>query len=275
MATKIVFIHGAFVNAASWEEFIPFFEQRGYEVMAPEWPRKEAGSAEDLGGLGVAEIVDQYHELIHAMPESPVIIGHSFGGLFTEILLDRGFGLAGVALDPAPPKGVLRLAWSELKVASPALAHLSKRDGTVELTPEEFDYGFTNTWPRDEAKKAYERYYVPETGRIFWQDAYANFAMHSPVAVDYGRTGRAPLLMTAGEKDHTLPTAVVRSAHEKYAKRPETRTDFHEFPERSHLLMAGPGWQDVAEYVAAWLEEVLPAEALPNTAAAGREGTRR
>ena len=123
MATKMVFIHGAFLNARSWEDFERFFGDRGYDVMAPEWPRRPVteGREEELRGFGVAEIVDHYHQMIDALPDPPVIVGHSFGGLFTEILLDRGFGLAGVALDPAPPKGVLRIAYSELKVASPAL----------------------------------------------------------------------------------------------------------------------------------------------------------
>lgn len=276
MATKMVLIHGAFVNAASGEDFAHFFEARGYDVLTPEWPRREPGAEEDLGGLGVKEIVDHYADMIHEWPDSPVIVGHSFGGLFTEILLDRGFGLAGVALDPAPPRGVLRLTYSELKVGSPALLHPSKREGTVELTPEQFNYGFTNTWPPAEAKLAYERYYSPETGRIFYEDAYAMFGMHSPVEVDYAKADRAPLLMTAGEDDHTVPASVVRSAFEKYQKHTKARTDFIQFPGRSHLLLAGPGWEEVATYVADWLETVLRPEAVPKPmAVAGREGNAR
>jgi pimeloyl-ACP methyl ester carboxylesterase len=267
MPTKMVLIHGAFVNASSWANFVPFFQDRGYAVVIPEWPCR---APDALPGLGVKEIVDHYHELIHEWPDPPVIVGHSFGGLFAEILLDRGFGLAGVALDPAPPRGVLRLAYSELKVASPALAHPSKRSGVIELTPEQFHYGFTNTFSPAAADEAYRLYNVPETGRIFYQDAFANLEFHSPVEVDYGKSDRAPLLITAGGEDHTVPAAVSRAAYEKYAKHSKARTDFVEFPDMPHLLMAAPGWKQVAEYVAAWLEQVLPPEAVPARATAAR-----
>lgn len=271
MATKMVLIHGAFLNARSWEDFARYFTERGYDVSAPEWPCRPVpeGREEDVAGLGVSEIVDHYHRIVEGLPEQPVIVGHSFGGLFTEILLDRGLGLAGVALDPAPPKGVFRLAYSELKVASAALAHPSKQEGVVHLTPEQFDYGFTNTWPRDEARRAYERYYVPETGRIFYEDAFGNLKVHPPVEVEYEKEDRAPLLITAGEHDHTIPPPIARSAYERYAKRTTARTDFHEFPGVSHLLTAGPGWEKVAEYVASWLERVLPNDAVPKPAEAG------
>ncbi len=257
MATKMVLIHGAFLNSKCWEKFMPYFEKRGYDVSAPEWPRKEAGEegAEELAGLGVAEIVDHYRQIVQDMSEPSVLMGHSFGGLFVELLLNRGLGRAGVALDPAPPKGVLRIAYSELKAASPALLHPSTRRGVVTLTPEEFNYGFTNTFSREEAEKAYERYNVPETGRIIFEGALANFEMHSPVEVDYEKPDRAPLLMTAGEKDHTVPPAVVKSAYEKYRRSP-ARTDFVEFPDMPHLLTVAPGWERVAEYAARWLDEV-------------------
>lgn len=272
MTARMLLIHGAFLNADSWEDFEKFFSDIGFEVMAPEWPRKPVsqGHEGELAGLGVAEIVDHYQRIVEGFEEPPVIVGHSFGGLFAEILLSRGFGVAGVALDPAPPKGVMRIALSEFRVASPALLHLSKRAGVIDLTPGQFDYGFTNTWPDDaEKRSAYERYNVPETGRIFFEGALANFQMDSPVEVDYGKGDRAPLLMTAGEHDHTVPPAVVRSAYEKYRKQSSARTDLVEFAGRSHLLMAGPGWHEVAEYISRWLEQVVPAGAFPEPIGAG------
>jgi pimeloyl-ACP methyl ester carboxylesterase len=260
MPTKMVLIHGAFVDSTSWDTFVPFFEARDYEVIAPEWPRKSTGAHEapgDLAGLGVAEIVDHYQDIVASLPEPPVLVGHSFGGLFVELLLGRGLGLAGVALDPAPPKGVLGIAYSEFKALSPVLLHPSKSHGVVKLTPEQFDYGFTNTFPPDAAARAYTKYAVPETGRIFFQGAFANFELHSPLEVDYAKADRAPLLITAGEKDNIVPPSVAREAYEKYAKSP-ARTDFVEFPGMPHLLMVAPGWERVADYVAAWLEQVLP-----------------
>ena len=179
-------IHGAWLSARSWETFAEYFENRGFAVTAPEWPRKHGDveqlrdEAEELAGLGLNEIVDHYAALIRELDEPPVLVGHSFGGLIVELLLDRGLGRAGVALSPAPPKGILVLPFSSLKAASPALAHPSKRSGVVTLTLEEFTYGFVNTFSEEDAAAAYERYAVPETGRIFYEAGFANFALHPP-----------------------------------------------------------------------------------------------
>jgi len=275
MATKLLFVHGAFLTSLSWENFLPYFESRGYEVMAPEWPRRSPEPEQDrehdyeAAGLGAAEIVDHYAAIVRSLPEPPVLIGHSFGGLFVELLLDRGLGLAGVALDPAPPKGVVRIAASELRVASPALVHPSKRGGVVTLTPEQFNYGFTNTFPPEAARAAYERYAVPESGRIFYEGAFANFSLHSPVALDYRKADRPPLLLTAASEDHTVPRSIVHAAFKHY-QHGSARVDLVEFAGLPHLLMAGgPHWERVASSVAQWVESVLPAAAIPTPVATG------
>src|SRR6476619_6639820 len=152
----LMLIHGAWLSARSWENFADYFGKRGFAVSVPEWPRKHGDVEElrenldELAGLGLTEIVDHYEALIRELDEPPVLVGHSFGGLIVELLLDRGLGRAGVALSPAPPKGILVLPFSSLKAASPALAQPSKRHGIVELSAEEFGYGFVNTFGDDE-----------------------------------------------------------------------------------------------------------------------------
>jgi pimeloyl-ACP methyl ester carboxylesterase len=262
MPDRIVFIHGAWLASNSWERFGEFFSARGYETVAPEWPRKSGdvdalrASAADTAGLGVQEIVDHYAAIIGDLDAPPVVIGHSFGGLITQLLLSRGLGRAGVALDPAAPRGVRRLPLSSLRAAAPAIAHPSKRAGVVDLDFEQFNYAFTNTWEPAAARGAFERYAVPETGRIFFEEGLANFTLHGPTELDYDRDDRAPLLITVGEHDHTVPPAVAKANLHKY-RHSEATTEFVEFPGRSHLLMAGEGWQDVAQYVADWLDRVL------------------
>ena len=156
----LLLIHGAWLSARSWENYADYFGQRGFAVSAPEWPRKQGDveqmreSADESAGLGVQEIVDHYEELIRELEQPPVLIGHSYGGLFVELLLDRGLGRAGVAMSPAPPKGILVLPFSTLRAASPALAHPSKWHGAVTLTPKEFTYGFVNTFSPEEAAAA-------------------------------------------------------------------------------------------------------------------------
>ena len=269
MAEQMILIHGAWLSARSWENYIAFFSARGYDVSAPEWPRKHGDVEElredtsELAGLGVAEIVDYYDELIRAMDAPPVLIGHSFGGLFVQLLLARGLGRAGVALDPASPKGVLRIAPSSLKAAGPAINHPKSRHGVVTLTAEQFNYGFTNTFGAEEAAVAFERYAVPETGRIFFEAGFANFALHSPLTVDYDNDDRAPLLFVAADDDHTIPPETVKSNVKKY-RHSAARTDLLEFSGRSHLHMVQEGWEEIAAAIGSWLTEVgVGAEATP------------
>ena len=260
--TPLMLIHGAWLAANSWNNFADYFEGRGFAVSAPEWPRKHGDveelreDAEEIKGLGLDEIVDHYEEKIRALDQPPVLIGHSFGGLILELLLDRGLGRAGVAMSPAPPKGILVLPFSSLKAAAPALAHPSKRRGIVPLTLEEFTYGFVNTFTPEAAAAAYETYAVPETGRIFYEAGLANFHLDPPSEVHFKNAERAPLLIVGAEKDHTVPASLSHKQYEKYERSP-AQTDYIEFEGRPHLLMVADGWEEVAEAIDAWLDGVL------------------
>jgi len=257
-----MFIHGAWLSARSWENFGEFFEARGYDVSAPEWPRKEGDVAElrestdEIKGLGLNEIVDHYEEQIQGLDEAPVLIGHSFGGLIVELLLDRGLGRAGVAMSPAPPKGILVLPFSSLKAASPALAHPSRWHGVVPLTLEEFTFGFVNTFTPEAAADAFERYAVPETGQIFYEAGFANFHLHPPTEVHFKRDERAPLLIVGAEKDNTVPASLAKKQFEKYEKS-DAQTDYIEFAGRPHLMMAAEGWDEIAQQIDGWITSVL------------------
>ena len=260
--THVMFVHGAWLSSSSWENFARYFGDRGFEVSAPEWPRKEGDvdklreDTEAIEGLGLTEIVDHYEQEIQALEEPPVLIGHSFGGLIVELLLDRGLGRAGVAMSPAPPKGILVLPFSSLKVASPALAHPSKWHGVVPLTLEEFTYGFVNTFPPEEAKAAYEKYAIPETGQIFYEAGFANFHLHPPTEVHFRSGERAPLLIVGATKDHTVPASLAHKQYKKYAKS-DVQTDYLEFEGRPHLMMAAEGWEEIAAGIETWIEGVL------------------
>ena len=260
----LMLIHGAWLSSRSWENFADYFGKRGFAVSAPEWPRKHGDveqlreDAEELAGLGLAEIVDHYEALIRELDHPPVLIGHSFGGLIVEVLLDRGLGRAGVAMSPAPPKGILVLPFSSLKAASPALAHPSRWHGIVTLTPEEFSYGFVNTFSPEEAAAAYERYAVPETGQIFYEAGFANFHLHPPTQVHFKSEQRAPLLIVGADKDNTVPASVSRAQYKKYEHSP-AKTEYVEFEGRPHLFVVGEGWEEVAESIDSWLDGVLDA----------------
>ena len=260
--TPMMLIHGAWLSSASWANFAGYFSSRGFDVSAPEWPRKEGDVAElrenadELEGLGLTEIVDHYEAEIRTLDEPPILIGHSFGGLIVELLLDRGLGRAGVAMSPAPPKGILVLPFSSLKAASPALAHPSRWHGVVPLTLEEFTYGFVNTFSPDEAAAAYEQYAVPESGQIFYEAGFANFHLHPPTEVHFKSSERAPLLIIGADKDHTVPASLSEKQYKKYEKS-EAQTDYIEFADRPHLMMVAEGWEEIAAAIESWLDGVL------------------
>jgi pimeloyl-ACP methyl ester carboxylesterase len=256
----IVLIHGLWMTPLSWEHWIDRYEARGFRVLAPAWPgmdgdidelRRDPSSIEHLG---IQEIVDHYDAIIRKLDRPPIIMGHSFGGAFTQILLDRGLGAAGVAIDSAAVKGVLALPWSTLKSALPVLKSPANNHKAVALSFDEFRYAFTNTLSEEESRAAYDRYAVPGPGRVLFQAALANFNPHATTKVDFHNDHRAPLLLIAGGKDHLSPAAINESNARHYRKSAAITT-YEEFPLRSHFTLGEEGWEKVADYALAWAVE--------------------
>jgi len=258
----IVLIHGMFMTPRSWDPFRGFFEARGYRVMTPPWPRLR-GEVEDirrdpsaLNGLGVTEIANHYENVIRELDEPPILMGHSFGGLFVQMLLDRGLGVAGVAIDAAAPKGVLKLPWSQIRSLSPVLLNPVNNWRTVALTFEQFRYAMANTMSDIEAMESYQRNAIPVPGRLVFQAGLANLNPWAATRVNYRNKKRAPLLLIAGSNDHIVPASVNRANFRKY-RNSKAVTGFKEFSGRSHLIVAQDGWQEVAEYALAWADAQL------------------
>jgi pimeloyl-ACP methyl ester carboxylesterase len=255
----IVLIHGLWLTPRSWESFRTFYEKREYKVLTPAWPRMH-GEVEDirsdpsaLAGLGVKEIADHYEQLIRTLDEPPIIMGHSFGGLIVQILLDRGLGLAGVGIDAVAPKGVFRLPISALKAASGVLSNPLNYWRVPPFTFEQFRYAFGNTVSEEQARTFYERYAIPGPGRPVFEVATANLNPLAATKVNYGNSWRAPLLLIAGSEDHQVPVSMIRENFKRYA-RSTAITGIKEFPGRSHLITIQDGWQEVAAYALAWAE---------------------
>jgi alpha-beta hydrolase superfamily lysophospholipase len=256
-APPIVLIHGLWLTPLSWEGWTERFEGRGHEVLAPAWPRMQEEieavrrDPSPLNGLGVTEIVDHYDAIIRGLDRPPVIMGHSFGGLVTELLLDRGLGAAGVAISPAPAKGVLRLPPAQLRSAFPVLGNPANRKRTVELTPKQFHYAFTNTMNDADSKAAYDRYQVPGPGRVIFQAAFANFNPRAVTKVDFHKDDRAPLLVMGNTKDHTVPASVSKEAAKRLGKS-NAVVDYKEYENRPHFTAGAPGWESVADDALEW-----------------------
>jgi pimeloyl-ACP methyl ester carboxylesterase len=265
-APPIVLVHGLWLTPRSWEGWKERFETQGHRVLAPAWPRMQE-EVEDvrrdpsvLNGLGVTEIVEHYAGVIRALDRAPVIMGHSFGGLVTELLLDRGLGAAGVAISLAPVKGVLRLPPAELRSGFPVLRNPANRNRTVELTPKQFRYGFTNTMAEDEAKAAYDRYQVPGPGRVIFQAAFANLNPRAVTKVDFHKDDRPPLLIIGNDKDHTVPASVSKEAAQRLGKS-KAVVDYKEFAGRPHFTAGAPGWEAVADFALDWANRHVGAPA--------------
>ncbi len=258
MAATVMFVHGAWVTSSCWDRFRGFFEDRGVATIAPGWPGKGRTVEEiradpsALAGLGARQIIEHYASVMAGLPEPPALVGHSFGGLFVQVLLAQGLGSAGVAIDSAPPKGVLAWQPTVLRSLGSVLANPANRGRVVHWSYERFRYAFAHTLPEREAKAAYERHITPETGRIFFQGAMSSVDRESPFTIDFGAAERAPLLLIAGEKDRIVPAPVNRVNYRRYATSPSV-TEFKEFVGRTHWLIAQDGWEEVAGHACYWL----------------------
>ncbi len=262
MSRAVLFVHGGWVTPACWDPFVSFFEAHGYRCLAPAWPGKDRSidairtDPSPLAGLGIGEIVDHYERIARTLDEPPILIGHSFGGLFVQVLLDRGIGAAGIAIDSAPPKGVFVLEPTSLVSVGRILLIPFGWRRVVRWTFPEFRYAFVHTMGRTEARAIWEAQIVPDSGRLFFQSAFAGFDRSSPARVDFANPDRPPLLFIAGEADRAMTASIVRRTFRAYRTSP-ARTELRTFPGRTHWLIAMDGWEDVAHACIDWIGSVF------------------
>jgi alpha-beta hydrolase superfamily lysophospholipase len=258
--TPVLFIHGMWLHASSWEGWMQKFRQQGYDPVAPGWPKEpasvEAARAhpELVADRGIEDLTEHFAAIIKAMPAAPILIGHSFGGLLVEKLLGEGYGSAGVAIDPAQIKGVLPLPLAQLKAGFPALGNPHNKHKSIALTEEQFRYGFGNALSEEESDRLFERWTIPSPVRGLFEVALANFTFHAASKVDTANDTRGPLLLISGTADHTAPDVTTRAAFKLY-RHSLAVTELKQFEGRGHSLTVDHGWSDIAEAVLDWLGE--------------------
>jgi len=252
--TTIVLINGLWMTALSWEYWVKHYSDKGYWVIAPNWPGMD-GDIQQLrrdpssfATLGATDVVDHFEQIIRELETPPIIVGYGFGGLVTQILLDRGWGAAGVAMASAPVKGIARLPLSVLKLAFSVVGK-SHSNKTASLTAEQFRRAFTNSLTKTESLEAFKRYVVPAPNRVLLQTAFANFTSHTAASVNFRNDTRAPLLLVAGGKDRIVPSSIVKANFDLY-RESKAETDYKEYPEQTHFTLLQE--TKLADYVLGW-----------------------
>ena len=260
---NVVLIHGLWMTPLSWECWANHYTERGYSVYAPSWPGMERDvralrrAPESYADIGFKQIVDHYEKLVIDLEHAPILIGHSFGGLVVQALLDRGLGCCGVAIASAPIKGIWTLPYSTMRVVTPQLLTMHSHRCAA-LTPAQFHYAFMNTSSREESFLTYQRYAVPGPDRVLLQTELANFNPLAETAVNTRRNNRAPLLLIAGSEDHLIPPRIVKANLRAY-RHSTAVTEYKEFPGRTHFIIGQSGWEEVANFSLGWArgQEVL------------------
>jgi pimeloyl-ACP methyl ester carboxylesterase len=263
MTKTIALIHGLSVSKHSWDAWAAHYRARGYNVVAipylgrdlPLQALRQNYERSILTTITLPQLIDYLVTTIRALDEKPIIMGHSFGGLLTQLMLQRDMGVAGVTIDSAPPAGVLTTKWSFMRSTWPALNPLISASKPWYMTFAQFQYAWVHTLPLAEQRIAYEAVIVPESRRLY------RSALTQDAAIDFAKA-RPPLLMIAGGKDHILPASLNHSNYKRYAKSPSV-TDFKLYPQHTHYtIVAGNyGWEEVADYALEWATQVQTASA--------------
>jgi pimeloyl-ACP methyl ester carboxylesterase len=266
-STTIVLIHGLWMTPLAWEHWVERYEARGCTVLTPGYPgigQDEAGlralrAAPDLvAGIGVREVMDYLSEYIGRLDVRPVIMGHSFGGTFAQLLVGHGLGSAGVSIDGAGVKGVKALPFPELRSAFPVLENPASSTRAVVLSPEQFHDAFTNTLTEEASRQAYDRYAAPAPGRILFQGGLASVTCDVAAIYDFACDDRAPLLFISGGSDHILPPMVQRENYDKNASHSTAITAYKVFGGRDHFTCGEPGWEALADFALDWALAPVP-----------------
>jgi len=257
--TPVVFIHGLWLLPSSWDRWATVFEEAGFASLTPGWPddpdtvEEAKAHPEVFAHKTVGQVADHFGEVIGKLAKTPAVIGHSFGGLLTQIVAGKGLAKVSVAIDPAPFRGVLPLPISALKSASPVLGNPANRNRAVPLTYEQFRYAFGNAVPEAEAKELYDEFAVPASGAPLFQAAAANLNPWTEAKVKSKNPDRGPLLIISGEKDHVVPWAIANASF-KQQKRNVGVTEIVEVKGRGHGLTIDSGWREVADTALAFVK---------------------
>lgn len=249
----VLFVTGNFVSNSGWDQWKTYFENQGYTTLAPAWPHKDAPAAElrrrhpdaGIASLRLTQVVDHFANIIKSLPEKPIIIGHSMGGLITQLLIQRGLGVAGVVIHSVPPQGVFTSRFSFYKATWGALGFFTSAKKTFLMSLKQWQYAFTNGMSLEDQLKSYDENVIPES-KLLSRDG-----LTSAARIDFKKP-HSPLLFVAGTEDNIMPASLNHSNYKKY-KDAGSVTDFKEFEGRNHFVLGQSTWKENADYILEWL----------------------
>ncbi len=251
MTKSVVFIHGLFMNPKSWEGWVHYFDQQGYQCYTPAYPFHQGDPValrqeinQKLGSLSLDTVTKSLSTFIDTLPGKPILIGHSMGGLIVQKLIEMDKGAAGICIDSAPPKGIISFDLSFLKANFPIINPL-KGNSVFLPTLDWFHYAFCNGMTLDETKVAFENYAVPESRNI------ARSSIGKDGKIDFKKPHN-PLLFIAGEKDHLVPPSLNKKNYQAY-RDVGSQKQFKQFSGRTHFICGQLGWEEVAAYSNEWI----------------------
>lgn len=242
MSHPIVFVHGAFNGGWTFDEFRKPFEQAGFETHTPNLPHHERGAdLERLALMGVRDYADAIAAYARDLGAPVVLVGHSLGGLVTQLAAMRANVCALVLVGPSAPWGVTATTLDEH-----ANAFGISLLGDYWRRPIAPDYNIARRTTLDRltraaARKAFARF-VPESGRAVMETIHW-WADHSMASAAPPYRISAPVLAIAGGADRVNPATTVRRIVNRF---PAGQAELREFPEMSHWLIAEPEWPEVA-----------------------------
>jgi len=262
MASKppVVFIHGFWLHASSWRDWVELFKKAGYEAGSPGWPGEPPAvkaarqHPELVAGKGLNEVTESYAKVLRSYPVKPIVIGHSFGGLIAQKLLGQDLAAAAIAINAVQPKGVWHQAFSQFRAISGVLANPFNINRAVMISPKQFRYAFTNTVSEAESQQLYDRWVIPSPAKSLFTAAIANLNPNSSSKVNVANAQRGPLLLIAGGHDNTIPASITSSVFKLYQRESSATTEFKLFEDRGHSLIIDHCWHDIANYCLNWLQ---------------------
>jgi len=251
----VIFIHGAFVHASGWDHWQAYFESKGYKTIAPPWPSKEAAPSKlrsehpysPIAKLRLRQVINHYADIISKLPEKPIIIGHSLGGLITQVLVNRDLGAAGICIHPVPPQGVLPYEFSFLRAGWKSLGLFTSTKKTYLMSLSDWQYAFTNGMSLKEQKESYDISVVPESKLV------ARDGLTSAAHVDFKKK-HAPLLILGGTKDHIMPSTLSYRIYKKYSKTNGSVIEYKEYPGKNHYVVGPSTFKEIADYILPWID---------------------